>query len=180
MIPLDDLKGWLGIRVDTYDDLLTAMEERAVEFIQNQLHWYFGQPRETTEYVNGTGTPRMFLRQPPDDGVVVLSSRSGVAATWEVVDSEDYEITGRGLYSAFESVWYRGLRNYRAVYLEGFSDPPGDIAQMVYSVCGALWNRREKDGYASEKIGDYGYTLAELEKVAGWAAVKANWKRGRL
>ena len=180
MIPLDDLKVWLGVKVDTYDDLLTALEARTVAYVERQLQWYFGEPRETTEYMNGTGTPRMFLRQPPDDGVVVLSYRSGVSTDWAVVDTEDYEITRRGLYSVYASVWYRGLRNYRAVYLEGFSSPPGDIEQVVYSLVGALWNRRDKDGYTSEKIGDYSYTLADLEKVASWVDVKASWKRGRI
>jgi len=180
MIALTDLKAWLGITVDTYDDMLTALEGRAVDFVERQLQWYFGQPRETTEYLDGTGTPRMFLRQPPDDGVVVLAYRSGVGAAWTVAEEEDYEITGRGLYSAFASVWYKGLRNYRAVYLEGFSDPPGDIEQVVYSLVGAIWNRRDKEGYTSEKIGDYSYTLADLEEVAGWASIKDSWRRGKL
>ena len=80
MIALTDLKAWLDITVDTYDDMLTALEERAVDFVERQLQWYFGPPRETTEYMDGTGTPRMFLRQPPDDGAVVLAYRSGVGA----------------------------------------------------------------------------------------------------
>jgi len=180
MISLTDLKEWLRVKSNTYDVPLTALEARAVAIVERELQWYFGAPRETTEYLNGSGTPKMFLRQHPDDGVVALSERSGVGGTWVALDADDYEVQGRGIYSAYNGVWYRGLRNYRAVYLEGFSAPPEDIQQVVFALVAGLWNRRGKDGFTSESIGDYSYTLGDITAVGIWPAVKESWKRGKI
>lgn len=181
MISLSDLKAYLKVNVDTYDDILTALESRAVAIVEHQLRWYFGEPREVKEVLDGTGRPRMFLNQTPVDGVIsLLESRSGVGDDWGVVSTDDYEVEGRGLHALSAYVFYKGRRNFRATYQEGFATAPEDIQQVVLDLVAAIWNRRSHEGFSSESIGDYSYTVEDLNNLPRWITVMNNWRRGRI
>lgn len=180
LVELDVLKAWLKVRVDTSDDLLMALEERASEIVQRELRWYFGEPRETVEILDGTGTPKLFLKQMPSDGAVVMESRGGTNDAWTVMSADDYELEGRGLYARSAYIWARGMRNFRATYKEGFATPPKDIQQVVMDLVSAIWNRQGHEGFASESIGDYSYTVEDLDNLPRWTRVVNTWKRGRV
>lgn len=180
MIDLADLKTWLGVSGTTHDAALTALEERAVAIVERSLDWYFGPPRPAVEILDGTNTWRMFLRQPPVGGEVVLSTRSSVRDPWREIEAVDWEIDGRGLYCAPGHLWARGRRNFRAEYEEGFSEPPGDVVQLVYDLVAGIWKRRGSEGLLSERIGDYNYTLADVQRSDRWVSVRMAWKRGRV
>lgn len=178
MLTLSEIKAWLKITVATYDDQLTELEIRTQAIIERELQWYFGPPRTTVEVLNGTGTSRMFLRQPPDDGLVVVQDRGASGSTWSVVDPGDYELDNRGLYS--HGVWPRGLRNHRVTYLEGFTNAPEDIKQLALDLISAVWLRRGSEGLTSETIGDYSYSVNDLSATPRWSMIVRSWKRGRI
>jgi hypothetical protein len=178
MIEISALKVWLGVTVSTHDDVLTALEARAVATIERELDWYFGEPRDAVEVLDGTGGAVLYLRQPPVDGTVTLASRSGPTGSWTTMDSTDFELDGRALYAS--GIWTRGVRNYRATYQEGFVAAPQDIEQLVLDLVAALWRGRGREGLASESIGDYAYTVKDLQELPRWVGVLGAWRRGRI
>lgn len=185
MLPLDDVKPWLNITVDTFDAELQALIDRASEHIENECGWYFRLPRPVVEVLDGTGTDALFLRQhlPDDAAPLVLECRAGTTDPWVVVPAADYELDGRGIYAA--GVWARGRRNFRATYEEGFTEPPGDIAQLFLEVMAHAWQTRGREGLSSERIGDYSYVIfpgsgGPVEGLKRWDFVTDHWKRKRL
>lgn len=186
LVDIETIKTWLKIPASTtaYDDVLTGLEERVAEWIHRELRWYFGPSRERVEVLNGTGTPKMFLLQPPVDGAVTLHTRSGPGDDYTVVADSDYELGGRGLYCAAGHCWAKGFRNFRATYNEGFEEVPGDIVQLVLDVIAVIWNQRGKEGFGSERIGDYNYSMLVVNDAIGnvprWEKIKHNWRRGRI
>lgn len=180
MLPLATVKSWMKVTVDTYDDQIQALMDRAQALIEREVCLYFGPPRATEEILDGTGTTMMFIRQAPvDPSAVVLSYRTGVTDDWSVVDSDDYEISDRGLF--VPSYWTRGKRNFKAAYQEGYNDPPGDVAQLFLDLVTSKWKGRgDRTDLVSETIGDYSYTRADLEKQSSWSSVKNNWGRKRI
>ena len=166
--------------------VLEGLIERAIFAVQRELDWYFCAPQATEETLDGTGTRNLWLRQPPADGELAVYSRAGVGSAWAVVPTAEYDsggygsiITGRGLFNV--ATWTKGLRNYRADYLEGFFVMPGDIEQLLIDIVATAWqNRTTNLGMKSEKIGDYSYTRGDLEGSRYWPSVVNNWRRGRI
>lgn len=180
MLTLIEAKQWMKITVDTYDDQIQALIDRAQAIVERETGWYFGEPRAADEVLNGTGTTKIFAPQNivDPDGVTVYS-RPAATDSWTIVDEEDYEVDGRGLYVA--SRWLKGKRNFRITYEEGFDPLPGDVHQLLLDLVSSKWKARgERTDLASEKIGDYSYTRADLEKQDGWVTVKNNWRRKRI
>lgn len=183
LVELATAQEFLGISAGADDDALTALIERVSEIIERELDWYFGSPRAAVEILSGTGTDKLFLRQPPtDEGALVLSNRSGVGGTWETVDPDLYEVEGRGIYA--NGLWVRGSRNFRASYSEGFDSVPGDIEQLTLEIVGKAWATRKsaQQGISGETIGDYSYTRGSLDvrRAPSWSTVAASWRRLRL
>jgi hypothetical protein len=180
LLTLDEVKAWLKITVDTFDDQITALMDRAQAIIERETHLYFGPPRPADEIMDGTGTTKLFLHQDPvDPDDVIVYNRPAATDTWVVVDAEDYEIDGRGLYVA--SRWLKGKRNFRATYEEGFEIVPGDVAQLFLDLISSRWTSRgERTDLQSERIGDYAYTRADLDQQDSWITVRNNWVRKRI
>ena len=178
MYDLNGVKAWLAITVETWDGEIQALMNRALDAVQRELDWYFGESREVTETLDGTGNRVLWLRQPPLGGVVV-SDRTGVGDAWAVVDTADYEGDTRGLFHVAN--WTAGVRNYQIVYAEGFAVMPGDIEQLLYDLVNAKWRGRTTNpAMKAEKIGDYSYTRGDLEGSKYWDTVVARWRRGRI
>ena len=175
---LASVKRWLGITVNTYDTDLQALMDRALYAVQRELDWWFDLPRAASEVLDGTGNRALWIRQPPTDTPIV-STRSTVGGTWEVVAATEYEQDQRGFFSV--GIWTRGVRNYRITYSEGFAVMPGDIEQLLLDIVSTKWKSRDTDpGMKSERIGDYSYVRGDLEDSSHWALVLSRWRRGRI
>jgi hypothetical protein len=170
----------MKVTVDTYDAQIQSLIDRAQAIIERETHWYFGEPRAADQHMDGTGTDTLVLRQAPVDvDDLVVYHRSGPTAVWTVLAATEYEASGRLLLVAGK--WARGRRNFRATYQDGFTEPPGDVAQLLLELVSAKWKRRgEGEDMQSETIGDYSYTRADLEKQPTWQTVKNNWRRLRI
>lgn len=173
----------LGTLSATDEASLTALIERISDAIERDLGWYFGPSRAKEEILDGTGTSKLFVRQPPlDEDAVVVRNRSGVGGDWEVVDPDLYEVEGRGIYA--DGRWVRGKRNFRVDYDEGFAEAPGEIQQLVLEVVSNAWRNRDTDpvGIVAESIGDYSYSkgVLQLQNADSYADVRSSWRRLRV
>jgi hypothetical protein len=175
MLDLDSVKAWIKKTDTDRDDVLQDLIDRALEAVERQLDWYFGDPREAEEILNGNGRPVMFLRQFPVDADVTVYCRDYIGATWVEVDATLYEVDSRKV--AVQGVFIPGVRNYRFVYQEGFATIPGDIEQLVLDLVKRKWFEG-KIGITSETLGRYSYSLGDLETASGWTSVMNNWRRG--
>ena len=177
-VTLASAKAWMGITDAAHDAEIQALIDRMLYTVQLELDWYFGIGRPAEEILDGPGNRALWLRQPPLAGVTVRY-RAGVGEDWEMVDADDYEADGRGLFHVGN--WTAGVRNYRVNYAEGFVTMPGDIEQLILDLVSMKWQRRTTDpALKSERIGDYAYTLADLEESQYWTNVLMRWRRGRI
>jgi len=175
------VKSWLGITGVEDDAILQALLARTIYFVERELDWYCGEPRAAVETLDGTGLRSLFLRQYIVGSTLTVEDRAGVGDTWATVPAADYEFETGGRMIANVGNWAKGVRNYRVTYSEGFATMPGDVEQLILDLVASRWNNRESDpGLRSETIGDYSYTRADLEEMAGWGVVWAHWKRGRI
>lgn len=163
MISLIDLKVYLGVTGTADDALLTAMEVRAVAWVERQTDRYFGPAIEVTETLSGSGLPWLYLREPPAATpaiVIDLDAGSGFV----VVDPGDYGLEDTTVYH--DTLWPTGYRNIQATYTHGYAPgaEPGDIRQLVMDLVAYIYRRakRQDQGLTSERIGDYSYALADV------------------
>lgn len=138
VVPLGDLREWLGVEVgQQHDDLLTALEARAVDQVGKLCHLRLAASASVTEYHNGNGSQVLWLDY-PGTAVGSVSTRANVTESWTVLSSTLYELDGRKLYGL--DAWPEGLRNIKVVYTAGYSAPlstsiPRDVYQLILDYC---------------------------------------------
>lgn len=166
------------------DWVLEALIARTVDFVERQLDWYFREPRDAVEVLDGTGLRALWLRQYIAEETAtspLVEYRTGVGGDWTELDADEYEysVGQRALFNTW--IWTRGVQNYRVSYREGFTTMPGDIEQLVLDLIVAKWNARGRDPLLkSETLDYYSYTRGDLEEIPGWKEIRARWKRGRI
>lgn len=165
MIELDELKERLGEEEnDAHDDVLELLEVAAVEWVQTHTGRYYGAQEEHTEYLDGTGTREMWLRDepwaasPPSVDALVIEEES-TAGTWVVIDTDDYVIRDYRL--IHDSIWTRGRENYRATFTRGYAEgeEPPKVREAVIALVEHWWGSEGNAGIRSETLGDYSYTV---------------------
>lgn len=192
MISAEKIRNYLGIEDDAYDEELLELRDRIQAVIEKKLDWYFGPPRVVKEYIDGSGTNLLILRQPPVDPleVVIMQSLSlyfGVPT--DLVSAADYEVDGRKVYH-LTSYWYKGRRNITAEYEEGWDEDtgPGDIQQLLLELMESrvtIGSTATAGDVTSETIGDYSYTIdsdgdIDVEESSLWTSIWGSWKRARI
>lgn len=181
MITLATLKAHLGITTSADDAVLTALEQAAVEFVQNFTGRYFGPPDETTEIFDGVYPSRALypLEVPFGTPAPVLESRNS-DNTWTAIDPVDYELIGSGFYPL--SDFPTGTRNIRITYTRGYEagEEPADIRAAVINIVGAMYSARGSGGMKSETIGGYSYTRGVLEDDPVLYQSLSSWQRIRV
>lgn len=195
MISVEDLLAWLGNPSESdVDTLLEALEERAVDFIQNETDRYFGADAEQTEYVVGDGSGKLYIRERPADitsveyrtapGEAWIAITEGASDGWELRLPRS-ETDGGYLLRKGGSVWTSDYE-FRVIYDFGYTAgaEPGEIRQAVIDVVAFLYNERGREGLKSETIGDYSYSImAEatgkrsiLTSIPGLERIIQRWK----
>ena len=167
---------YTGTAPTARDDLLY---EQAIAFLEGETTRYFGDPLEVTEYKRGSGSTRLWLKEPPADDPAPVVSVRAVAGEWETVDADLYEVRGRVLIRTDGAQWRRA-HDHRVVYTRGYETLPVDVEQAVFDLI--RWKVQDLEGdprLKSERIGDYQYTLADVNE-SPWAAkvnrVIMRWK----
>lgn len=138
VVPLGDLREWLGVEVGTqHDELLTALEARAVDQVGKLCHLRLAASGSVTEYHNGSGSYVLWLDYPAT-AVASVSTRAFITDAWTALGSTTYELDGRKLYGL--DVWPEGTRNIKVVYTAGYTAPlsttiPRDVYQLILDYC---------------------------------------------
>lgn len=71
---------------------------------------------------------------------------------------------GEGILERTSGSWASGSRNIIVDYTAGYVTVPSDLQVACNDIVAAMYNRRTRDGaLKSEKLGDYSYTLADLQ-----------------
>lgn len=185
LVTVDEAVDYLDLGTLSTDEeaALEALIDRVSEDIESDLRWYFGNAREKVEILDGTGTQKLVLHQPPvDPDAVTVEYREGVGGTWNEIADTLWEIEDRILYA--DGVWARGKRIFRVTYEEGFAEVPGDIQQLALEVIGAAWGSRDVSavGIVTESIGDYSYSkgVLDVSDATSYRKVAGRWRRLRL
>lgn len=175
----DRFELYTGAAPTAQDELLY---EYAIAFLEGETTRYFGAHEEVTEYLRGSGSSRLWLKEPPvsGDGIdaPTLDTRN-VGADWDAVDADAWEVRGRVLVRTDGAQWLR-THEYRATYTRGYEVLPTDVEQAAFDLI--RWKVEDlgtDPRLKSERIGDYQYTLADVSE-SPWAAkvnrVIMRWK----
>ena len=187
MITLADLRAWLNVTDTDSDALLTALEARAVDFVQRETGRYFGPSIARTEILRGDDSDMLRLRERPS-AITLLEYRAVTATTWTAlaasgawelhVPMDDTGILGAVLYR-IGAEWSRDTR-YRVTYPFGYTAgaEPGEIRQAVMDIVELKYIERGRFGLRSETLGDYSYTLGprDVENVPELMDTLARWR----
>jgi hypothetical protein len=194
VIALEDLKAWLGVTGTDSDALLTALEARAVDFVQRETGRYFGIETERVELIRGDGSDTLGLRERPElesesvaGGITLVESRALTAESWTAIADTEWElhlpmddtgILGGALYRMGD-VWRRDTR-YRVTYDFGYvvGAEPGEIRQAVIDIVELKYLERGRFGLRGETLGDYSYTLGQrdIENVPDLMGTLNRWR----
>jgi hypothetical protein len=194
VIDVADLLAWLGNPSEPgVSDLLTALEARAVDIVQQETERYFGVSVAHTEYLCGDGTLSLTLDEAPTV-ITSVDERSVVGGDWTTIaagDDDGFEIrapvsdSGRAVLLRKGGETWRHGYEYRVVYPFGYTagQEPGDIRQAVMDLVAFKYNERGREGLRSETIGDYSYTALadsmgkrDLLSVPGLMRTLARWR----
>lgn len=201
MIAVADLKAWLGIAAaDTSkNDLLEALEARAVAYLEEQTERYFG-PVESpvfSEILPGQGTRDLWLSELPAAVPASVSEAAYPGATSAAITgtaADGYVLRTRGseawLRRKGSYVWTKGYE-YLVAYERGYAagEEPGAIKQAVFDLVRIAYKQRDAAGagaIVSETMGNYSYRLSDASASSdpqlradafSVAATIAHWRR---
>lgn len=182
MIELPALKAHLGtdaVRADPdRDTVLSSLEAAAVDFVQRETGRYFGASTTFTEYIDGEDDREIWLNEPASS-VTSVHERCDIGDVWEEIaegDSDGWELRDARLLRKGGCVWERGSE-YRVIYDFGYAagSEPGEIRQLVTDLVAHRYRQRGIEGHASGKLGDYGFTSADLDAITGARQVLERW-----
>lgn len=178
---LANLKERLGISgtsTSAPDAYLENLIDRASTIVERHVGRELGSATYT-EYYDGDGTRYMNLRHGPVTSVTSVScitydSDGNETATALAVG--DYFVRGDetdwhlpGWLEQNGSHWIPGQRNYKVVYVAGYTTFPEDLEQCALHVCVWLKNKREDTATDSRDVG--GGTIGGFQS---WVDLKAD------
>lgn len=189
-----DIKTMLGISGSAQDAKIALLAPQAQALIERAIGRTLEQATYTETY-DGRGAPTLILKHRPvasitsikdslsrdwagttamdssgyafqaDEGIVTLDPG---ASDWP----EDWPLAGR---------FSDGNQNVQVVYVAGYlaASIPADILGLVVDLVAAKLNAGAKAGLKSESLGDYSYTLADLDSLSPTSkATIAAWRDG--
>lgn len=174
---LANVKSYLGITADTYDDELTRLISVATKFIQRLT----GRSLESATY---TQTHRL-------DELIIFLQEYPVDSITSIVDEDGNEITSDS-YTLFESeavieldadITRYSLEDYKKLtitYVAGYSTIPADLEQAAIDYVKQLFvDRKDNTNLSSEKLGDYSYQRMQGGTVnsAGFSQTISAYKK---
>jgi hypothetical protein len=114
-----------------------------------------------TEYLDGTGTDVLLLREWPVASITSVKFRTSSTAFDDAEPASAYYIDPEGtnkgqLYRTggldvwshrdhYGLVWPKGRRNVQVVYVGGYSTTPGDLAEACYTLIDAMYSTSLRD-----------------------------------
>lgn len=116
-------------------EYLVTLEGQAVAYAQKRLGFYIGAEEEVTEYLEGTGTSRLWL---PDNVAtaptsVIERTSPGAASSTTITESasDGFVVRGRKLIRKARLAWHLGYE-YEVAYTRGYAE--GEEPEVVRSI----------------------------------------------
>lgn len=153
--------GFADLGTATQSALVTAASESVEAYCRRTF-----AAGTVTEYVDGRGTPRLWLSRRPVASVSTLTIDGGTldntsGDAW-VLDGARGELTrGNGTGDPRHALgWPRGRRNVVVTYVGGYSSIPGPVKQAAIAMVKHMSELAAKTGLlSSESLGGYSYVL---------------------
>jgi hypothetical protein len=175
MILLPDLKIELDIEPGdtTFDAYLTALEPRAVAYVERRTNRYFGPVVDVTEYLTGQGLATIWPASNISTAPTSIVERlypGGTEVTITPAATDGFVIRSEPRTAWFVrkggDVWLDGYEYETVGMKRGYAlgSEPGDIREVVIALIRARLAQRELGGTGvqSETIGGYSYRLGDF------------------
>lgn len=179
LVELSITKKYLNNCTPDDDDLIIMMIMAATDFIEGQLvgvdemdggycNRRFKSTLYTSALYSGNGFRDLLIRQYPvtDIDTIVIDDTtefpSGASTLAELDFYIDRDTVGNIINT---NVWPCGdPQNVALTYTAGFTTVPYDLQLAAIALVSLRWNSKGTEAYKSEKIGNYSYTLKDLDE----------------
>jgi len=164
---LSELKLQLGIPDNENDDdffLQQALDAAEIEVI-SQMNREVAEAT-FTEYASGRGGESLNLRQGPLVSVTTVdfvTYGGGGSESLTTIDKGNFVLHGkrdegwklRGRLVGHNAwTWDRGARNYKVVYVAGWTAIPKDIKQAIFNLAAWIIQKRKDPAAVQREVGD--------------------------
>ena len=136
-----------------------------------------------TVEIHDDGKPVLLLHDEPV-GAVTIETRATLMAAWAPAATAAFVVDGRRVYNVHHTWHPKPPQHRRALirctYDRGYAvdSGPAEFRGLVLDLVVLRWRARSHEGMQSETLGDYSYTVKDLEKAAEWPAICRRWRRG--
>ena len=189
LITVSDLKTYLGITGTTEDAYLALVVAGLDTSVKKWLKRNIEQLTSQTEYYDGHGFQKLFLKHRPVTAITSVKIDAGgrygqvsdpvpfgalslltQGVDW-VIQSLAAEESNQSCLIKINSVWPEGFGNIQVVCTHGYATVPDDIKLACFMLAVGMRQARTTGGFplASETLGDYSYSLLSGAQAAqGW------------
>jgi hypothetical protein len=156
-------KAYLSVEGTSDDALVENLIDRATKIMETLCNRSFknvnsgGTAQPNTEYFNGDGKSKLFLKYYPIIAVTTIhDDPDRIYGADTLIDSDEYafwadegiiEFDGAGIVGS-------GVKNIRVVYTGGYTTTPYDLEHVCNELVGILKNMRDRLGVSSKSFSD--------------------------
>lgn len=160
---LAQIKIYLTITVDTYDDLLQVLIDSASDKIDKLCDRHLLE-NDYTEYIDGNKQTKINLKEYPINSVTSLTIFDYVV---DLTDADAFKIYPEQGAIYYLSKFSEGNRNILVVYNAGYygydqpslTNVPDDLNMLCMQLVKTMYDKTKIDSSKSgEKLGDYSYS----------------------
>jgi hypothetical protein len=160
LVTLKKVKSFLKITTTANDELLNSLIVQYSTLIESYCKRKFSKA-EYTETYDGTGSPRLFLKQYP------IGSVSSLSVDEITCDSADYVIyADEGIIELVDgSLFTKDKLNVAITYEAGYEEIPPDIELCCQKLVALAFKETDSDriGIASQSFGDQSTSFVTSE-----------------
>jgi hypothetical protein len=180
LVSISDVKAYLGGDLQSNDDAVLArlISAASAFFVTACARPILSQ--SYSEFYDGKGNGRLYLRQTPVTGVTSLSIDGAVVPKALVPGEPGWRLNGN-IVLLFGHWFARGLVNVAVSYTAGYAAAPADVAEAVMELVGLRYRGRDRLGKVTESIGGMATTSYTQRDVSPFvASVIARYTRINL
>jgi len=178
VISVTSARSWLRLTENAARDaLLAELIAGATAALGHELARYLGEPEAVSEIKPGGSALVLLSDDPTEPENVLIEERSYPTDPWEEADPADYVLESRALRHVI--AWPTGAATVRVTYERGYEvdSGPEELRSLVREMVSLAWETRGVEYLGGERLGDYSWSLRDLEKLDGWPRVAARWRR---
>ncbi len=194
MIAIEELRSWLGNPDESgVTALLEALEEMAVDLVQDETGRFFGAVETRTEYIDGDGTRELHLNENPA-AITSVDQRRLIGDTFQTItegNSDGFEIrapeseVGRVKLLRKAGLGWADGYEHRVIYEFGYATDaePARIRQAVLDLVALKYHGRGYEGlktFAAAGVARTQFDARDVLQVPGLARTLNLWRVRRM